>query len=148
MSDSITKDVFIAAPVARVWQALTDHHEFGQWFGVALDGPFAAGTPSTGHMTIKGYEHIAWNADVITMEPTHRFAYRWRPYALDPNVDYSAEPKTLVEFTLSEENEGTRLIVTESGFNGIPAHRRDEAYRMNNRGWTAQVENIRTHVEN
>ena len=146
MSDRIEKSVELNAPVARVWHALIDHNEFGAWFRVALDQPFTVGEPSTGHMTNPGYEHLAWSAEVVAIEPMSRFAYRWRPYALDPDTDYSSEPTTLVEFTLTPTGTGTHLTVVESGFDGIPAERREEAYRMNDGGWTKQMQNIAAHV--
>jgi uncharacterized protein YndB with AHSA1/START domain len=145
-SDRITQSVVIQAPRARVWRALTDHEEFGAWFRVKLDGPFVPGKPSTGRITHPGYEHVRWEAIVERIEPQALFSFRWRPYAIDPKVDYSAEPRTLVEFQLEDAPGGTKLTVTESGFDGIPAHRRDEAFRMNNQGWAAQMTNIKAHV--
>src|ERR1700758_2518622 len=100
MSDTIEKRIELAAPVARVWKALTDHREFGAWFRVRLDGPFVPGQPSTGTMTYPGYEHVRWNAVVQKIEPERTFSFTWHPYALDPAVDYSGEPPTLIEFTL------------------------------------------------
>lgn len=147
MSDRIEKSVDVTAPPAKVWRALTDHREFGTWFRVALDGPFAVGETSTGHITHPGYEHVRWTADVVAMDPETRFVFRWHPYAIDPDVDYSAEPQTLVEFTLTPHGQGTRVTVVESGFDAIPDSRRAEAFRMNEGGWTAQMENIRAHVD-
>jgi uncharacterized protein YndB with AHSA1/START domain len=147
MSDRIEKQVEIKAPVSRVWRALTDHREFGQWFRVALEGPFAIGEESRGHITHPGYEHVQWRAVVQEMEPERRFSFTWHPYAIDPETDYSAEPPTLVEFRLEPTANGTLLRVTESGFDRIPAERRAEAFRMNEGGWAAQMENIRAHVE-
>lgn len=147
MSDIIEKTILIEAPIDRVWHAISDHKEFGEWFKVALDQPFAEGETSTGRITHPGFEHVAWNADVVAIEPPRRMSFRWRPYAIDPNIDYSAEPKTLVEFTLQPEGDATRLTVVESGFDAIPEYRRAEAYRMNDGGWAAQVENVRKHAE-
>jgi uncharacterized protein YndB with AHSA1/START domain len=147
MTDSIRTSTHIPAPIDRVWRAISDHKQFGEWFKVALDQPFEAGKPSTGHITHKGYEHIRWNADVVAVEPPRRLAFRWHPYAIDPNVNYSNEPTTLVEFTLSERGGGTDVEVVESGFDAIPAHRRDEAFRMNSRGWDQQMVNVREYVE-
>ena len=146
MSNTIEKSVIINAPIDRVWRAISDHREFGEWFGVALDQPFVAGAASTGQIHFRDRK-FEWNADIVAIEPPHRLSFRWRPYAIDPDVDYSAEPKTLVEFMLEADGEATRLTVIESGFDAIPAHRRDEAYRMNSQGWAAQVENVRKHVE-
>ncbi len=145
--DRIEKHVELRAPVHRVWRALTDHVEFGQWFRVALDGPFQLGQVSRGRITYPGYEHLRWEATVLRVEPEHLFAFSWHPYAVDPEVDYSSEPPTLVEFRLQPIEGGTRLTVTESGFLQIPLARRHEAFRMNDGGWGEQIGNIRRHVE-
>jgi uncharacterized protein YndB with AHSA1/START domain len=146
MSDRIEKTVELKAPVARVWRALTDHREFGQWFRVRLEGPFVPGQVARGHITHPGYEHLVWEAVVQRMEPERLFSFTWHPYAIDPNQDYSGEPRTLVEFTLEKTATGTRLRIVESGFDQLPAKRRDEAFRMNDRGWSGQSENIAHHV--
>ena len=146
MSDRIEKTVELKAPVSRVWRALTDHHEFGKWFRVQLDGPFAPGQVSRGHITHPGYEHLRWEAVVVKMEPERLFSFGWHPYAIDPNEDYSAEPPTLVEFTLEKTATGTLLRIVESGFDKLPSWRRDEAFRMNDKGWGIQLENIAQHV--
>jgi uncharacterized protein YndB with AHSA1/START domain len=146
MSDRIEKRIELKAPVSRVWRALTDHHEFGEWFRVKLDGPFVPGEVSRGRITYPGYEHVTWQATVQKMEPERLFSFTWRPYAIDPNVDHSHEQPTLVEFKLEKTPGGTLLLLTESGFDHVPAHRRAEAFRMNERGWAAQMENIARHV--
>lgn len=147
MTDRIEKSIDIAAAPERVWRALTDHEEFGAWFRVSLDGPFVPGELSLGHITYPGYEHLKWEARVVTMEPPSLFAFTWHPYAVDPEKDYSDEPPTRVEFRLEPTPDGTRLTVTESGFDAIPASRRDKALRMNEGGWEEQVKNVRAHVE-
>jgi len=147
MTDRIEKTVEIKAPVSRVWKALTDHQEFGAWFRVQFEGPFVPGQVARGQVTKSGYEHIRFEAVVRKMEPESYFSFEWHPYALDPKVDYSGEPRTLVEFTLEKITTGTRLRVVESGFDKLPAHRRDEAFRMNEGGWGVQMENIRRYVE-
>ena len=146
MSDRIEKTVELKAPVSRVWRALTDHHEFGKWFRVQLDGPFVPGQVSRGHITHPGYEHLRWEAVVVKMEPERLFSFSWHPYAIDPNEDYSAEPPTLVEFTLEKTATGTLLRIVESGFDKLPSWRRDEAFRVNDKGWGIQLENIAQHV--
>jgi len=146
MSDTIEKRIELKAPVSRVWRALTDHNEFGEWFRVKLDGPFVPGEVSTGHITYPGFEHIKWNAVVQMMEPEHLFSFTWHPYGIDPDVDYSAETPTLVEFTLEPTPSGTLLYLKESGFDKVPAGRRAEAFRMNDGGWTEQMKNIEKHI--
>jgi uncharacterized protein YndB with AHSA1/START domain len=147
MTDRIEKQIDINAPVSRVWQALTNHVEFGEWFRVKLDGPFVVGQESTGNITHPGYEHVRWHAMVRAIDPERLFSFSWHPYAIEKDVDYSDEPPTLVEFTLEPIACGTRLHVAESGFDRIPEGRRPEALRMNTGGWEAQVRNIKTHVE-
>jgi len=146
MDNKIEKKIELAAPIARVWRALTDYREFGEWFRVALEGPFVVGQVSRGHITWPGYEHLVWEAAVQKMDPERLFSFTWHPYAVDPAVDYSSEPPTLVEFRLEKTATGTLLTVTESGFENVPAHRRAEAFRMNDGGWTQQMKNIETHV--
>lgn len=147
MTDRIEKTIDLAAPIDRVWRALTDHEEFGTWFRVKLDGPFELGRPSTGHVAYLGYEHLKWNATVVAIDPPRLFAFTWHPYAVDPERDYSGEMPTRVEFRLAPAGAGTRLTVIESGFDALPAARREEALRMNEGGWTLQMENVRGHVE-
>ena len=146
MSDRIEKQIELNAPVSRVWRALTDHNEFGQWFRVKLDGPFVPGQVSRGHVTYPGYEHLRWEAVVQKMEPERLFSFTWHPAAVDPNLDYSQEPSTLVEFRLEKTPSGTMLYLTEFGFDKLPAHRRTDAFRMNEGGWSIQMKNIEEHV--
>ena len=145
-SDRIEKRIELKAPVSRVWRGLTDHREFGEWFRVKLDGPFVPGQISTGHMTYPGYERIKWEAMVQKIEPERLFSFTWHPYGIDPKVDYSKEPPTLVEFRLEKTTTGTLLVLTESGFDKVPAGRRAEAFRMNDGGWTEQMKNIEKYV--
>ena len=145
-TDRIEKQIELKAPIARVWRALTDHTEFGEWFRVRLDAPFVPGQPSSGYITWPGYEHLKWNAIIQKIEPQHTFSFTWHPYGIDPNVDYSKEIPTLVEFTLQPTATGTLLKLVESGFDKVPAARRAEAFRMNENGWTIQMKNIETHV--
>jgi uncharacterized protein YndB with AHSA1/START domain len=146
MTDRIEKTIELKAPVSRVWRALTDHREFGTWFRVRLEGPFVPGQVSRGQITIPGYDHVRWEAVVQKMEPERLFSFTWHPYAVDPKEDYSKEPSTLVVFTLEKTATGTLLRVVESGFDKLPAKRRDEAFRMNDGGWAQQMGSIALYV--
>lgn len=146
MQDRIEKRIELKAPVSRVWRALTDHREFGEWFRVKLNGPFVPGKATHGQVTYPGYEQLKWEAVVQKMETERLFSLTWHPYAIDPNVDYSKEPSTLVEFRLEKIPSGTLLVLTESGFDKIPSDRRLEAFRMNDGGWTEQMKNIEAYV--
>lgn len=166
--DRIEKQVTLRAPVSRVWRAIADAREFGRWFGVRLEGEFAPGKavaatfdeqlneaailevqkarglpPSKVRLPDAGVAFCT----VERIEPERYFSFRWIPYGIDAEADLRNEPTTLVEFTLEPVAEGTRLTIVESGFERVPAHRRERAFRMNEGGWAAQAENIRNHVE-
>ena len=143
-TDRIQKTILLRAPRSKVWRALTDSAQFGQWFGARLDQPFVAGRRTQGAITIPGYSHLRFEADVQQIEPERLFSYRWQPGG-DPDKD-PAEPTTLVVFELEEVPEGTRLTVTETGFDKLPAARRARAYRDNDGGWAGQMENIRKYL--
>jgi uncharacterized protein YndB with AHSA1/START domain len=146
MTHRIEKRIELKAPVSRVWRALTDYREFGEWFRVKLDGPFVPGEISRGHITYPGYEYVKWEVVVQKIEPERLFSFTWHPYAVDPKKDYSKETPTLVEFRLEKTPGGTLLVVTESGFEKIPSERLADALRMNDGGWAEQMKNIESYV--
>jgi len=150
MNDRIEKQIELKAPVSRVWRALTDYREFGQWFRVKLDGPFVQGQVSQGNITYPGYEHVKWHAVVQRIEPERLFSFTWpHPKSLDRaeySGDYSNDPTTLVEFRLEKTRNGTLLRITESGFDQLPGDLRLEAFRRNEGGWTEQMKNIEAYV--
>ena len=145
-TDRIEKSVVLRAPRTRVWRALTNAEEFGTWFGVNLEGTFTAGKPIRGRITIPSYQHVTLEMLVERIDPEQYFSYRWHPYAVEPGVDYSAEPTTLVEFHLEETDGGTALTIVESGFDRIPLARRAEAFRMNDNGWAGQIKHLARYV--
>jgi len=144
-NDRIEKRIELKASVSRVWRALIDYREFGEWFRVKLDGPFVPGQISRGQITYPGYEHVKWGAVVKKMEPERLFSFTWH-HSHDPNADISKEPTTLVEFRLEKVKVGTLLTLIESGFENLPEERRLEAFRMNDGGWTEQMKNIENYV--
>jgi uncharacterized protein YndB with AHSA1/START domain len=144
-TDRIQKTVLLRAPRSKVWRALTDSSQFGQWFGARLENQFVPGQRTQGAITIPGYTHIRFEVDVDQIEPERLFSYRWQPGG-NPDKD-PAEPSTLVVFQLEEVPEGTRLTVTETGFDRLPAARRAKAYRENDSGWSGQMENIRKYLD-
>ncbi len=145
-TDRIEESVLLRVPRARVWRALTDTEEFGQWFGVKLAGVFAPGVTVKGTITSEGYEGTPFELAVERMEPPSLFSWRWHPYAIEPDVDYSAEEPTLVVCRLDETSGSTALSVEESGFDAIPAARRGEAYRMHQEGWGEQMKSIARYL--
>jgi len=147
-TDRIEKQITLDAPRSRVWHALTDVEQFNGWFGVALQAPFVAGATVTGKLTVKDYDHLTLQVWIEAMEPERLFSFRWHPFAIDPSVDYSAEPTTLVSFTLGDDGDGTKLTIVESGFDAIPASRRAAAFTSNSAGWDGQVKNLQAFLAN
>ena len=146
-SDRIERKIMLKAPRGRVWRALSNAEEFGNWFGVALKGKtFAAGQRVKGNITYPGYEHVVFDIVIERMEPEKLLSWRWHPAAIDNSVDYSQEPTTLVVFELKDAEGGTLLSLVESGFDKVPAARRADAFRLNSGGWDGQMENIAKHV--
>jgi uncharacterized protein YndB with AHSA1/START domain len=166
--DRIEKRVSLRAPVSRVWQAITSSKEFGRWFGIKLDGEFAPGKTVKGtfdeglnEAAIAEYqkklglppsrvrlpEKDAVFCTVERVEPERYFSFRWIPYGVDAEVDPKTEPTTLVEFRLEDAPDGTLLTIVESGFERVPARRRERAFRMNEGGWAAQAETLKKYVE-
>jgi uncharacterized protein YndB with AHSA1/START domain len=146
-TDRIKREILLKAPRSRVWRAISNAEEFGDWFGVALKGKtFAAGSRVEGQFTLPGHEQLIFDVIIERIEPERLFSWRWHPYAFDPSVDYSKEPTTLVIFELKEVEGGTLLSVVESGFDDLPPSRRLEAFRMDSSGWDEQMKNIGKHV--
>ena len=98
MNDRIEKRIELKAPVSRVWRALTDHREFGEWFRVKLDGPFVPGHIVRGQITYQGYEHVRWEATIQKLETERLLSFTWHPYAVDPDVDYTTTPAKVMDF--------------------------------------------------
>ena len=146
-TDRIERSILLKAPRSRVWRALSNAEEFGDWFGVALKGKtFAAGKRVQGQITHPGYEHVVWDVSIERLEPERLLSWRWHPAAVEVGVDYSNEPPTLVVFELSDTKEGTLLKVVESGFDALPAARRASAFRSNEDGWGKQLKNLEQHL--
>ena len=156
-TDRIEKRVLLRAPLDRVWRAISDPEVFGRWFGVRFDGPFVAGTSVTASITgttvddevakrQEPHAGVKSTWQVVAVEPQQRFAYRWHPFAVDPDTDYDREPTTLVELTLSETPDGVLLTITESGFDAIPEARRSASFEANAEGWAIQADLVRRYA--
>jgi uncharacterized protein YndB with AHSA1/START domain len=148
MSERIVKVVELKAPVAKVWQAISDHKAFGEWFRVRLDQPFVVGQVTTGQMTVPGFEHYPWRSVTEVIEPERRLVFRWHDFDPDSGVDVADHPLTTVEFRLEAgPGGGTRVTITESGFDAIAEPRRAQVMRDNTGGWDMQAQNLKDHVD-
>jgi uncharacterized protein YndB with AHSA1/START domain len=159
ITDRIEKKILLRAPKKRVWRALADSKEFGNWFGMKFDGPFAPGAVVRGVLSAtkvnaevakaqKAHEGMVFEITIEQMEPERLFSFRWHPHAVDRDVDYSAEPTTLVAFALEEVADGVLLTVTESGFDRIPIARRAKAFTANEGGWGMMVKVLEEYLAN
>lgn len=147
ITDRIERHILLKAPRSKAWRALSNAEEFGDWFGVALRGrTFAAGQRVQGQITYPGFEHVVFDVLIVHIVPEQLLSWYWHPYAVDPAIDYSREPTTLVEFEFKVVADGTLLSIVESGFDSVPPQRRLEAFRMNSGGWDEQLRNIKKHV--
>jgi uncharacterized protein YndB with AHSA1/START domain len=155
--DGIEKKIMLRAPRQRVWEAISDARKFGSWFGVEFDGPFVPDRHMTGKIvpttvdeevarSQKPYEGKSFNITVDRIVPMKLFSFRWHPYAVDADADYSKEPTTVVVFELEEVAGGSMLTITESGFSQIPLERRAKAFAGNEEGWTWQTKLIEKYL--
>jgi len=157
VADRIEKNVLLHVSLERAWNALADAKTYGEWFGVAFDGPFVAGArlhgtivPTKADLEVaklqEPYVGTSFDITVDRIEPPHLFSFRWHPYAVEPGVDYSDEPTTLIRFTLEQKADGVLLTVTESGFKRIPLDRRAKAFTANESGWMMQMTLIEKYL--
>ena len=156
-TDRIEKTVLLCAPLKRVWRALSDSTEFGNWFGMRFNAPFAPGAtmtavivPTTVNQEVakmqKPYEGISFEIKIEQMQPERLFSFRWHPGAVEPGIDYASEPTTLVVFTLEQAPDGVQLTVTESGFDRVPLARRAKAFSANEGGWTLMIKLVEEYL--
>lgn len=154
--DAIRKTARLDAPLARVWEALSDSRQFGAWFGAEFDGPFTAGATLTARIrptTVdpevarlqEPHAGQPFEVTVTEVEAPHRLAFRWHPHGTGGS-DHPEDPTTLVEFVLEAEGDATRITVTESGFDRIADERRARAFDANDGGWTHQLRLVTRYV--
>lgn len=146
-TDRIHKEITLRATRSRVWRALTDAEEFGEWFGVRFEGAFRVGETISGVLTKYEMAGVSFDMRIERMDAETYFAFRWHPYDVGPGADFDSEPTTLVEMRIEDVDGGTVLTLVESGFDSIPADRRVECFGRNEGGWKIQMENIRHHID-
>lgn len=156
-TDRIEKTTLFRAPLGRVWQAISDSSQFGEWFGLRAAGPFVAGEtvrctmvptrvdPEVAEMQkeFEGLEFDIWVDEVV---PEQKLSFRWHPDSVDDDADPETHPRTLVTFELEERDDGVQLTITESGFDQIPLERRAKVFSSNDDGWTHQIRMIGTYL--
>ena len=154
----IEKQIVLNAPRERVWQAIVDSRRFGTWFGIEFEGPFVEHARTPGRIVPTQVDDkvaamqepwvgMACDFFVERIQPMDRFAFRWYAYPEGPDEDPDGNTMTLVEFHLQDADGGTRLTITESGFERVPAAHRAKAFTDNEGGWAMQVQLIAKYLE-
>ncbi|MBZ9936564.1 SRPBCC family protein [Mesorhizobium sp. BR1-1-16] len=156
-TNEIRKQIVLKAPRERVWNAIAESGAFGTWFGVEIDGPFVAGREAVGKIVPtkvdaevaklqEPYRGTVFRIRIVQIDPMHLFSFRWHPFAVDPTKDYESEPMTLVSFELADVEGGTRLTITETGFDQLPIDRRRAALEANDGGWEHQAQLVAKYL--
>ena len=145
--DRIDRTIDVNAPPERVWRVLTTAGDLGAWFHMKVEGEITQGADVWMTSTSPGYEGVRFVMRIKELTPPRRFVWQWHPSAIDPAVDYSKEPWTTVTFTLEPNGTGTRLSMSETGFNELSLARRAKAYADNTGGWNAVMVWIQQYAE-
>jgi uncharacterized protein YndB with AHSA1/START domain len=140
--DEIEREVFIAAPVERVWEIVTDARHVAGWFSETAEVDLRVG----GRMVLAWKEYGTFLCVVERVEPPRLFAFRG---AYEPDVEPAPGNSTLVEFTLRPEADGTRLRVVESGFASLdlPEEERRRRREDNIDGWRQEFGELVSYVD-
>jgi uncharacterized protein YndB with AHSA1/START domain len=145
--DRIDRTIVVNAPLDRVWRILTTARGLGTWFKVDVEGELVAGAEVWMTSKYPGFEGKRFVVRVTEMTPPHRFAWQWHPGAVDDDIDYTREAWTTVTFTLEPSGAGTRLSVSETGFNEVSLARRAKVFKDNNQGWAEVIIWIQQYAE-
>ena len=143
LMNTIENQVTVRAPRSRVWKALTIPSELGTWFRATFSArDFRVGETINGVSTYPGHEGKAFALEIVELVPEQRFAWRWSPGKAN-----AGDPPTTVTFELEDVAGGTRIKVTETGFDHIALERRAKAFESNTQGWKLQMQNLHDYVE-
>jgi uncharacterized protein YndB with AHSA1/START domain len=143
----IDRTIELNAPRERVWRALTNADELSAWFQVKIEGAVAPDIDVWMTSLHPSHAGQRFRVRFTEMTPPERLVWEWHPGAVDPNLDYSSEPRTTVTFTLEPSARGTRLSVSETGFDEISLARRAKVYKDNSQGWLEVLVWLQTYVE-
>lgn len=147
VSDRIEQDVYIAAPVERVWEVVTEPRHVGMWFGNGE--PAEIDLRPGGRIVFDHGEHGKLPAVIEKVEEPDYLSFRWAADDTGGREPDEANA-TLVEFTLEQEGEGTRLRVVESGFSEVAAGEPgviERRYKANKGGWARTMVGLSKYAE-
>ncbi|TDD95285.1 SRPBCC family protein [Jiangella asiatica] len=141
-TNTIEREIVIAAPPERVWDIVTQAEHLGTWFA---DSSAEIDLRPGGELKLTWKDYGVAEGRVETVEPPHTFAFRWVLEGEEPAEGNA----TLVVFTLAPEGAGTRLRVVESGFAELAfdAESRDRHFEEHTKGWRAELDELRAYAE-
>ena len=144
IKDTVEREVTYPQPIERVWAALTEPELMRNWFcDKGVEGDLRPGA----RIRFLWSNHAS-RAIVETVDPPHRFAFRWVPGMFEQaDLPLEEQALTLVEFALEPVESGTRLRLVESGFGAFDEERRAEAFRMNDGGWNECLASLTAFLE-
>jgi uncharacterized protein YndB with AHSA1/START domain len=142
-NDRIERETLISAPLERVW-TLVAQPAFWVADKASLPGTIAKEGET---MIAKNPEYGAFPVRVEKVRPPTYLAYRWA--STFPGEELRDDNSTLVEFTLTEEGDQTRLRVVESGFATLAATEelRGKAVKDNSSGWVEELKALKVRAE-
>lgn len=143
VQDRIERVLTLRAPRARVWKAITEPAGLSQWLGNRAEVDLRPG----GELILEWPEHGIYRCRIVTVEPPHRFAYRWYMTGMNSEEAVETGPSTLVEFSLKEVPEGTMLTLVESGFAAFPADIAAKSYHHSVEGWAIELGELAAYLE-
>lgn len=135
---AVERSIVVHADRERVWRAITDSAQISQWFDGNMRWEFQLGVGE--HINYYYNGALLGTGRIVTIEPPERFVLNW-----------TAEPgspvETLVTFALETVDGGTRVTVTESGFEALPEDRRHARAEDNSDGWRQVLEHLQAYLQ-
>jgi uncharacterized protein YndB with AHSA1/START domain len=137
VQEIVVDEVFPHSP-ETLWRALTDAELIGRWIMVPTGFAPVVGTQFTFQTTAAGAWDGVIHCEVLAVVPNERLSYAWRG-GHESNVGYGAPLDTVVTWTLTRVDGGTRLRLVHAGF-VVP--RNDSALKTMGSGWAKVVPRI------
>ncbi|MCI0712777.1 MAG: SRPBCC domain-containing protein [Chloroflexi bacterium] len=136
---TVKRTIWINAPRERVWQAITDANQIMKWWGggdhweideLKVGGTIKFGDPADLML-----------ATIAVLDPPREFRLRWPPQEQYHNLEM------FTTYVLETENGGTRVTVSETGFEGLPADVRQKRYESTMSGYESVLAGLKKYIE-
>ena len=132
-ADRIVVNAQIGAPCDSVWRALTEEERIAQWWGgyVSLDA--RPGGRLTERWTDDGGREVITSGEVVRLAAPRMLDLTWA----DDDDDWDGSTRVL--FQLAQAADATRLTLTHSGWEALPAPSRESVIREHASGWSRHM---------